>query len=169
MNTRVGFTALAALVILAAVVWKRHGEAPPPNPSTLSRMCKTNLEQIAIQLKFYVGNGDIYPPCFVCLTNENSPSNLFVCPATGRKPGALTNVDEWTDYIYFANQGDYHFHVPLIICPPENHGGKSGNILLGNLERSRISHREAQSLIEKPWCMAKELTPIELQEVKERT
>src|SRR5882672_9185921 len=55
---------------------------------------------------------------------EDFPSNLqmFVCPASGHKPVARTNVLEWTDYIYVGGQRwNYGMIFPLIICPPENH------------------------------------------------
>jgi len=70
-----------------------------------------------------------YPSNLDMLSNDLSP-DLFVCPGSGNKPGSLTNVMEWTDYIYVTGLStSTPPGVPVLLCPPENHKGKGGSIL----------------------------------------
>jgi hypothetical protein len=93
-----------------------------------------------------------FPPSLSVLTDA-APS-LFLCPSSGREPGAVTNVDEWTDYIYVPNAEDWmRVDLAVLICPPENHGGKYGHVVFGGGQMRRLPAAQAKALIKEPWCM----------------
>jgi hypothetical protein len=68
----------------------------------------------------------------------------------------MTNVEEWSDYIFIGGGMEGGMcDVALLICPPENHGGKYGHVIWGcgwgrdlpvTLPADRI-----RALIREPW------------------
>jgi hypothetical protein len=121
--------------------------------------CRDHLKQLRWALYWRMGSGDTYVPELSRLTNEAS-AVLFTCPATGRPPGNVTNTDAWTDYVYFANQHDVPpFKIPLLICPPENHGGRFGLVLWKNGGVDQLSPASIRALIKTPWCMETDASP----------
>jgi hypothetical protein len=107
-----------------------------PFSSQKEDACKQNLRELRLLVEESLLGDSHYPKKL----NDISTTNtwLFVCPETGHKPGALTNLDEWGDYIYVGNIP--YLGAPnagMILCPPENHGGKYGYVayVLGNVEK----------------------------------
>ena len=85
--------------------------------------CQSNLHQLDLALAAHC-----YPPVNFYPTNlnelclNNVSPRLFVCPGSGNEPGDMTNVMEWTDYIYLAGASPAtEAGVPIAVCPPENH------------------------------------------------
>ena len=115
--------------------------------------CLSNLHQFDLVLQAYC-----YPPV------ENYPTNLtalgtndiaprvFVCPGSKNLPGELTNVMEWTDYIYISGLSPAApAEVPVFICPPTFHEGKGANMLMGDHSCTWCSDLEyVDELIENP-------------------
>ena len=97
--------------------------------------CMGGLKAIGLILKMYVGDRNetySYPPDFRGLAYHGGKrsAHLYVCTGSGNIKGNMTNVHEWTDYVYVANLTDYDSpDVPIVLCPPENHKGKSGLVL----------------------------------------
>ena len=117
-------------------------------------LCLTNLAQIYVGMRHWEGDDAIYPPTLTELQGFVPSSQVLVCPATAHRAGSFTNVEQWTDYIYFGNEREDFLHVALLICPPENHRGKFGHVLWQDGERSRLSSNQVRALVSKPWCMA---------------
>jgi hypothetical protein len=107
------------------------------------------------ELHNWIGDGDRWPPSFASLSDTTNTS-IFVCPYTGHKAGSLTNVEEWTDYIYIGGASEGMCDVALLICPPENHGGKYGHVLWhcgwGRDLPVTLPAAQIQALIREPWC-----------------
>ena len=129
------------------------------NGSDLTSACMSNnLTQIYLTLR----RGNILPTSLNELgapVNSNLfasvDTNLFVCPTTGHRPGHITDIEKWTDYIYIGNPfADALVGVPLIISPPENHDGKLGFVLFSDGVVSRLPSEEVRLLIRNPFCLA---------------
>jgi hypothetical protein len=116
--------------------------------------CSTNMMGIFLELLKAVGpSGDKFPPSLASLSYFTNYA-LFVCPTTGHVPGTMSNVEEWTDYIYVSggNQGTM-CNVALLISPPENHGGKFGYVLWGYDYVVQLPTDQVRALIKEPWCL----------------
>jgi len=112
----------------------------------------TNMMAIYWKLVEWESSDDKFPPSFSVLTNV-SPS-LFVCPNSGHLPGAMTNVDQWTDYIYMPSAHDWiRLDLAVLIDPPENHEGKYGYVLFGGGWVKQLPADKVRALIKEPWCM----------------
>jgi hypothetical protein len=139
----------------------RHTAEAKPAP-TAEDLCITNLAIIWGQLhawNFY----DPLPPTNLdellwVITNANtsviSNANTFVCPASAHSPGSWTNIESWTDYIYFDLGHSFDAppsDIPLLICPSQNHHGQFANIVWISGNIGRLSPKECASLIKEPW------------------
>lgn len=98
-----------------------------------------------------------YPPSLSCLgSNDTSPSVLVcpgVWPALKDYPEPLSEMDEYTDYIYVAGLGPTSpLGIPLLICPPINHRGKGGNVLDSDHSLRWVPSPEIDKLID--WTYA---------------
>jgi hypothetical protein len=127
-------------------------------PTRADNLCLTNLATLSVRLQTPLApwspNGESFPSTLQQLVTPKTPLSVFVCPATGHKPGPSTNIEQWTDYIYFASQKQLLMNIPLVICPPENHGGKFGHVLWQHIGRDRLPPDQIRALIENPWNMA---------------
>lgn len=113
-------------------------------------LCTTNMMAILSKLDEAEGDGDRFPGSLNVLLDA-SPS-LFVCPASGHRSGRMTNVDDWTDYIYVPNAQDWmRLRLAVLICPPENHHGKYGHVVFGGGMKERLPPDEVRKLIREPW------------------
>ena len=120
--------------------------APPPTSG-----CSTNMMAIWWKMREWEGDGDRFPLSLDVLTD--APPALFVCPSSGHHSGALTNVDAWTDYIYVPGAQDWmRLDLAVLICPPENHGGKYGHVVFGGGWVKQLPAAEVRALIKEPWC-----------------
>ena len=121
-----GMTLIEALVILLFIIFLAM---MMPFPFAINRVlarrsqCQSNLHQLDLALAAHC-----YPPVNFYPTNlnelclNNVSPRLFVCPGSGNEPGDMTNVMEWTDYIYLAGASPAtEAGVPIAVCPPENH------------------------------------------------
>jgi len=93
-------------------------------------------------------------------------SNYFVCPGTGSIPGSISNVEEWSDYIYIGNSKNTIPDVPVLISPPENHNGKYGYIVVPGQATMRLPSSEVRAVIKEPWILATNETPDNIENVK---
>lgn len=123
-----------------------------------SQTMSSNLNQVYLVLR----KGNILPTTLAELglpVNQklfsSVNSNLFVCPGTGSKPGPMSQIEEWTDYIYAGSPfADSLMNVALIISPPENHDGTSGYVLFSGGVISRLPTEKVRRLIADPFCLA---------------
>jgi len=59
------------------------------------------------------------------VTGRGLTPTEFICPGSDTKPGSLTKVDLWTDYILIIDlNGSHSNDTPLILCTSENHFGR---------------------------------------------
>ncbi len=103
------------------------------------------------QIKCWNFNGDTYPPSLASLAATND-ARVFVSPSSGHAAQTMSNVQEWTDYIYVRGPNEpCMFDVALLICPPENHGGRYGHVCFGSGEVDRLPADRIRALIREPW------------------
>ena len=93
-------------------------------------------------------------------------SNYFICPGTGSRAGCISNVDEWTDFIYMGNYADTKTDVPIIISPPENHHGHYGYVVMLGQGIMRLPADQVRALIKKPWLLATNETADGIEAIK---
>jgi hypothetical protein len=140
--------AVLAMFIVPALV---------PNRCSAPRTaCQSQLHQIDLSLEAHC-----YPPVTdypldLALLNSNDVSpELFVCPTSGNKPGAMSNVMEWMDYIYVAglsSDQEYPKNLPILIEPPLHHDKAGGNALMASHATSWFPAPDLDRLIE--WTYA---------------
>ena len=132
--------------------------------------CQQNLHQLDLCLqKFCRPPTEYYPMTLSMLQVSRSDAQMFMCPEDRRckdKPQGVTNVDEWTSYIYVScltNElplSALPTSMPVAICPPIFHRGKGGNVLtadhgIGWYYDPALIDR----LIENPLCMCSNPPP----------
>lgn len=118
-----------------------------------TNLCMTNMMAIWWELKYWNFDGDSYPPSFDSLSKTSNPA-LFICPSSGHAPGSMTNVNQWTDYIYLSGaqmDSSMLLDVATLICPPENHGGQYGHVVWGGGGVVRLPPDQIRALIKEPW------------------
>lgn len=118
---------LLLLIIIGGVI-----PMPPPRAREKARQahCMSNLRQIAMATKAYqVDHSNGWPQSFLDLTNFARNPKVFRCISTGQKPGALTNVQEWTDYVFCSPPVE---NGVLAYCVPEHHKDQGGNIVFAD-------------------------------------
>jgi hypothetical protein len=93
-------------------------------------------------------------------------SNYFVCPGTGTKPGNITNVDDWTDFISIGNSKDFDPAVPVVISPPENHKGKFGYVVTPGQGIFQLPADKVRALVKEPWLLCKDGRGRDVESVK---
>jgi hypothetical protein len=58
--------------------------------------------------------------------------------------------------------------IPILICPPENHGGKFENVVWFSSNTDRLSPEQVKRLIREPWSMVQDANPAEIELLKTR-
>ena len=100
-----------------------------PSESGLDPYVVKRLQKLHYALRTAQGESDIFPSSF----QDSSPyvEDLSIFAMTGHDRGGgmvATNVNEWTDLVYFGNQMDVTDHrVALVVSPPQNHDGAFGD------------------------------------------
>ncbi len=85
---------------------------------------------------------------------ETLNPEIFVVPGSGHKTGTLNAVGAWTDFIYVSGlDNGLHSGVPLVISPPENHGGKCGYVIWTDGGTAKLPAQKTRELIADPFCM----------------
>jgi hypothetical protein len=130
--------------------------------------CYTNMVEIWRLLKNWTHEGGWpFPSSLAVLASRATNTALFVSPLSGRGAGALADLDDWTDFIYVANEDDgVDPNNALLISPPENHGGRFGLVLWNGGEIDRVSPDETRRLIEAPWLRATNASPSEIENLR---
>jgi len=127
---------LALVLVLAAVLWLILACA---RREARQSSCQRNMHNLDLSLSAYcyppVSN---YPSRLTELAPDKVVANMLLCPAmmfdhvidSNNCGKQLAETDDYIDYIYVADLGPAApLGIPLLICPPENHGGRGGNVL----------------------------------------
>jgi hypothetical protein len=79
----------------------------------------------------------------------------------------MTNVDEWTDFIYVGKQHEIQDSmVAMIICPAENHQGRFGHVVWKGGNSDRLPPEEIKALVKQPWLRATNAPPDQIDLVR---
>jgi hypothetical protein len=118
--------------------------------------CVSNcLYQIGLALMDEAGDRNHFVWSFSYLKEAQTEPGIFSCCNTTNPSTASGSVDKWTDYILIGNTPvDWIPQAPIVISPPENHGGKYGYVLYPGLTISRFPADTVRALIREPWCLA---------------
>ncbi len=110
--------------------------------------CAANLSAIGrVCLLYCMDHTNDWPTSLQDITEYCDNPKVFVCPATGNKPGALSNVPDWTDYTLLPMVNTIPASV-LAYCPPENHEGKGGNVVFADGSIEWFDPQEFRRVIE---------------------
>jgi hypothetical protein len=132
------------------------------------RRCDDNLREILVLLRAATPGVDL-PSDLSKLASFTTNRFLFVCPETHHSVGQLTNVMDWTDYIYISGVEEMGpAPTAVIICPPANHHGKWGYVGFNDGSFRQASPEEVRRLIAEPWSEASDARPEEIQRLKQR-
>jgi len=129
-----GSTFIRWLCILVLVLVVFGAIVPWPCPPSRERArrvhCMNNLSQIARATQVYrIDHSNAWPRSILDLTNDLQNPKVFRCISTGQQAGALTNVQEWTDYVFCSPPGE---NTVLAYCAPENHENRGSNIVFAD-------------------------------------
>jgi Ankyrin repeats (3 copies) len=118
-------------------------------------LCVSNFTEIFWIIRKWVGEGIEYPPSLDSLAEDTDRADLFVYPDSGHRVGSMTNVEDWTDFIFVGSERDIQDpNVALLISPPENQKGHFGIVLWHGGNSSLVTAQETRRLIDAPWYMA---------------
>jgi hypothetical protein len=124
------FKLLCILVVVIGIVALIFQGLPPPSALEKARAvrCGSNLRQIALAASAYRdANTNAAPQSLLDLIDQIPDPAVYICKGTGHKTAALENVMEWTDYVFVSSPGTNNV---LAFCPPKNHKGKMGVVVL---------------------------------------
>ena len=132
-----------------------------------SQLCNVDL---ALQTYDYPAYSN-YPPTLAAFRPGSMMALGLVCPEATPFPrskyrgGGLTDedlghtlaeMDKWTDYIYVSGlTPSSGTGIPMVICPPINHGGKGGNVLFTEHSVQWMPPPEIDRLIDGAYAYAK--------------
>jgi hypothetical protein len=140
---------VAALVILGLVVapYVRIARSRAQRTS-----CMSHISMFAMGLVRYgMDHNGKRPLDLQCLTNYVYQPILWICPESGHKPGAMTNVAEWTDYGYVSGlTGTDPAGAVIMFCLPENHKGVGANVLFNDGSVCWVGAEEFTALTNTP-------------------
>jgi hypothetical protein len=148
-NAMCAFAATTILMLLISCTASSRREV------TKANLCVTNMTTLWWELTYWNFNGDSFPPSLSSLSATSNPA-LFVCPGSGHTFGPMTNVEEWTDYVYLSGphmDSSMLLDTAVLICPPENHDGKFGHVVWGGGNAIRLPAKQVRALIKEPWSM----------------
>ena len=155
-NLLLAVIAFAAIIayLFFAFVWIPHAIELSKRSA-----CQSNLHQFDLALQANcVRGGTNYLDRLSDVPDEDIAPMLFRCPSdpNGHIAASVKEADATMSYIYVGGlptncPGD----IPLIICPPKNHGNKGGNVLFANHECKWIPCPEIDRLIEQTCAYAK--------------
>src|SRR5579859_3547205 len=106
-----GFRVLLRRLLWLPSIWLMSMVSGCSHSSTSVRQPTYNyMSNDFAQVYILLRKGNIYPMNLAQLglpfnSEMLSPgdSNLFVCPGTGSQPGPMSQIENWTDYIYVGN------------------------------------------------------------------
>jgi hypothetical protein len=116
--------------------------------------CNSTLGCIDMALSAYCyPPRDTYPSSLSLLSSNDVSPLCFVCPFTDTEPQWNHNLDEWSDRMYLAGLGPGSPRgIPVVVCPPVNHGNRGGNVLFTDHTRRWIPSPEIDRVIERMYA-----------------
>lgn len=143
------------ILLLTIAIWNCGCRRSQTKEEESASACMLNLQEAYWALRVRLGDGYRFPASLSSLAETTTNSAIFVCPGSGHEAGAMTNVEDWTDFIYVGNHEDIQDpDFALLISPPENHGGRFGLVLWHGGNVVRLSPEQTRRLIEAPWFLA---------------
>ena len=121
----------------------------------LATRCHAHVCMIADAISLYcMDHGDNLPARMSELNGYANPS-IFVCPSTGSKPGQMTNVDDWMDYVYlpWGSRTNTPPDYPMLYDRRIRHPGRMINIVYvdcGTVEGDKNAKELKQFAAEHP-------------------
>lgn len=163
------------VMIISLSVFFLGGCGKAPKLSTQTKQLSANdlavsnnLVEIWHLLQDATGESDHFPKRFSDLNLSAETAKLFVCPGTANRPGSLTNIEDWTDYIYVGDAWQAVPFAALVISPPENHQGKFGFVLCQGLIVLQLPPNQIRMLIKEPWLLATNTPSDNIDYLKQR-
>ncbi len=142
----------ALVIVFCSLLFVGCSSFPTSKP-VAGDVCMTNMAVIYRALYDWIGERDRFPPSLISVVNATNTA-IFVSPGTGHRPGAASEVESWTDYVYVGNGMEVCMcDVALLISPPENHGGSFGYVVWGCGEVVKLPADQIRALVKQPWCM----------------
>ena len=114
--------------------------------------CMNNLSQIGRALSMYsMDHNEQYPHDLQTLAVEMKLSpKLFVCPESKHVAGSLSNLNEWTEYVYVSTSSPTNdANTPIVFEGLANHDGKGANILYNDGSVCWLNYPEYRRSIQK--------------------
>jgi len=156
-------------LILATLALLVRCEVAAADGTNLTNLCVSNMETVRRLVSTCNPDGIFYPPSLSLVATNATNLAVFLSPTTGHQPGPAKAVDDWTDFIYVGSlPKEMQPYIPLLISPPENHGGGFGLVLWDEFPVTRASPRMIRTLIQQPWALATNASEIRIEELKRR-
>ena len=99
------------------------------------RLCRGNIGCVLLACQMYASdhNGR-FPDSWSDVRLYAGPvAEQFDCPAGGRDRGAISNVNDWADYVLVGGVTERDLPSTILIYEPlANHGGRGGHIVFAN-------------------------------------
>jgi len=111
--------------------------------------CMANLKMIGSAAELHaVDNQDEFPSHLQSIAGPEYgiDPEVFVCPATGHKPGEMAQVDAWSDYVLVpGRKRDDPTDTVLAFSKAECYPGEGGNVLFvgGHVEWCELEDYES--------------------------
>ena len=154
------------LVVLTVVIIFVALGALMPIPTARSRdlarrtQCQSNLHSLDIALQGYCYPPvESYPMDLWDLDPHDISQEAFLCPGAGSvREGtelSLSNISRYADIIYVSGLSPKcPADIPVILCPPINHGGKGGNVLFGSHSTRWVLPEEFEAVTDRMYAYA---------------
>ncbi len=95
-----------------------------PGPPSKGLRCQHNLKMIALAVIMYEQDNDKRPEAFSDITMYLKTPEIMRCPSNVNKPGDLTDVDSWSDYIFIPRDVNLPVSKAVIVYCPHVHNSK---------------------------------------------
>lgn len=108
-----------------------------------------------------------FPKEFEAVAQSVPDRSIFLATCDTMRVGSVSNLLEWTDFIYFGGVAEGS-GVPLIISPGENHGGRFAYVVYNDGNLAKVNPDYAARLILQPWVASGNFTERNIKFFKER-
>ncbi len=134
---------------------------PKVREFAIRAQCQANLRGLGSALSAHCYPPETNYPTRLSALSSNDISPLqFICPGGPEIPNGvqltLSYITQYSHLSYVAGLGpNAPGEVPVILCPPINHGGKGGNVLFGDYSATWLPPEQFDSLMDWTYTYAK--------------